>query len=71
MRSRAWEIPRIWRKFFLTIAGVVALAVLVVVSVLPAPRVWAQAPEAQSAPQAADRPVFDVVTIKRNKSGPS
>jgi uncharacterized protein (TIGR03435 family) len=67
MRSQLEEISGTWRKVFLTMAGVVTLATPVVVSALTAPRLRAQAPESQSAPP-ADRPAFDVVSVKLNKS---
>src|ERR1700674_4712671 len=64
MRSRAGKIPRAWRKLFLMMAGVVTLAAL-----LAGLQLRAQAPEDHSAPQAVERPSFDVASIKPNKSG--
>jgi len=49
--------------------GVVALAVPLVMGVLAAPRLRAQAPTGQSAADSADRPAFDVVSVKVNRSG--
>ena len=57
-----------WMRFRLVTAGVVSLALVVVVGVLIAPRLRAQAPEAQLAPP-ADRPAFEVASVKLNKSG--
>ena len=59
------------RRLFLAKAAVAALAVPVpvIAGLIAAPRLRAQAPEAQSAPQAAERPSFDVASIKPNKSG--
>ena len=58
-------------KIFLTAAGVLTLTVMVV-GALMAPRLLAQSsaqsPTGQSAPT-GDRPAFDVVSIKANKSG--
>jgi uncharacterized protein (TIGR03435 family) len=42
MKSRTGEIPRTWRKLFLTMAGVVILAVPLVVGLLAGTRLWAQ-----------------------------
>jgi hypothetical protein len=67
MRSRAREIPRGWRRTFLTMAGVVTLAVSLVGSALPE-RMLAQSPAGQAAIP-ADRPAFDVASVKTNKSG--
>ena len=62
MRSRAGEIPRAWRKLFLTMAGVVTLAVPLVVGLLTE-RLLAPSPAVS-----ADRPAFDVASIKSNKA---
>src|ERR1700730_13817647 len=62
MRSRAGEIPRAWRRLFLTMAVVVTLAVPLVVGLLTE-RLLAQSPAVS-----ADRPVFDVASIKSNKA---
>jgi uncharacterized protein (TIGR03435 family) len=53
-----------WRKFVLTTAGVAPLAVLAVLGTLHASRLRAQTP-----PGSADRPTFDVASVKPNKSG--
>jgi uncharacterized protein (TIGR03435 family) len=57
------------RRFFLVAAGVVALAVLVVLGPLTEARLLAQSPAGQAATVPADRPAFDVVSVKANKSG--
>ena len=56
-------------RFFLSAAVFVAPAALVIVGLLTAPRLPGQSPPAQSAPSAADKPAFQVASIKRNKSG--
>ena len=56
-------MPKAWRRLFLATAGVVTLAVPVVV-ILPA----ASRPRAQSASPTADRLAFEVASIKPNKS---
>jgi uncharacterized protein (TIGR03435 family) len=52
-----------WRRFFLVTTGVVSLALAVVAGVLSAPRLRAQAAEAQSTPP-TDRPAFEVTSVK-------
>jgi len=64
MRNHAEGTPNAWREFLLAIAAVMALAVPVVVGALTVPRLQAQAPAGT-----ADRPVFDVASVKPNKSG--
>ncbi len=63
MRNHFGETLSTWRKLFLATVGVVALAVPVVAGLLTAPRLRGQAPAA-----IADRPKFDVVSVKENKS---
>jgi len=68
VRNRAEEITNGWRRLLLA-AGVALLALRVVAGVLTAPSMQAQAPAAQSSSSPADRPSFDVASIKPNKSG--
>src|ERR1700680_4648235 len=57
-----------WDKIFLTMAGIVALAGPVVVSVLPVPQLWAQSPAVDRRRVLADRPIFEVASVKPNNS---
>ena len=66
MRSLAGRELNRWRTFVLPIAGIAVLAIL---GALTAPWLRAQAPADQSPPAAADRPTFDVTSVKENKSG--
>ncbi len=68
MRSCRAEIPRTWRKLFLTMAGVVTLVAPLVVGMPTAPRLLAQSPAGQAATAPADRSAFDVASVKTNKS---
>jgi Protein of unknown function (DUF3738) len=52
-----------------TTAGVVAIAVPLVLGLLTEPRLLAQSPAGQAATVPADRPAFDVASVKTNKSG--
>ncbi len=54
-----------WRRVILAIAGAAAFAVLVVASAPTASRLWAQAP---AGPSPAERPTFEVASVKLNKS---
>jgi uncharacterized protein (TIGR03435 family) len=67
VRSHAFNTLSAWRKLSLATAGVVVPALLVL-GALTAPRLRAQASTGQ-APAAAERPSFDVASIKTNKSG--
>ena len=74
MRSRAREIPRIWRKLFLTMVGVVTLAVPAGVGVLTDSRLQAQpeeiqfptspAPSSSTPVSTAALPTFDTISVK-------
>src|SRR5579862_6835445 len=58
-----------WTWLLTATVGVTALAVPLVAGVLAAPRLRAQAPAAQAPTAPADRPAFDVASVKANKSG--
>ena len=74
MKGHAGKQINAWRQFFLTMAAIAALGVLVFAGSLTA-LVLAQAPTAQSPaiPQwqidAGGKMVFDVASVKQNKSG--
>jgi uncharacterized protein (TIGR03435 family) len=57
-----------WNKISLTMAGVVALTVSVVFSVMPVRQLWAQSPSVNRRSVFADRPTFEVASVKPNKS---
>jgi uncharacterized protein (TIGR03435 family) len=74
MRDHAGRPLNASRKLFLTAAVVTALAVLVVVGTLTAPRLSsaqasARTPAGQSSVASGDRLTFDAVSVKPNKSG--
>jgi bla regulator protein BlaR1 len=65
MSNHSGEALNAWRKVFLTTAGVVALAVPLVVGTLTAPQLGAQAPAGT-----ANRPVFELASIKPSSNSP-
>jgi uncharacterized protein (TIGR03435 family) len=64
MRDHLEETRNGWRKLFLVTAGVVMLVVPVVVGTLTASRLQAQAPAGQSPSAQAERPAFEVTSVK-------
>jgi len=73
MRNRAKGIRNSWKKLFLTTAAIVVLAVAVLLGLIIAPSLRAQAPSSQpQTPQwqiaAGGKMAFDVASVKLNKS---
>jgi uncharacterized protein (TIGR03435 family) len=64
MRSGAGELSRTWKRLCLTMAGVVTLAVPIFGGVLIVSRRPAQTPPGQSSSALADRPAFEVASVK-------
>jgi len=65
IRNHTGEALNAWRKVFLATAGVMALAVPVLVGTLTAPRLRAQARAGT-----AERPVFELASIKPSSNSP-
>lgn len=63
--ARTWNS---WRRHILTTAGVMALAVPLIVGTAKTPRLRAQTPEVPPTSPAPDRPSFEVASIKPSKS---
>ena len=69
MRNYLRETLSSWKRMFLASAGVSALAVPLVVGVLAASRLMAQAPAGQLPGSGGDRPKFEAASIKPSKPG--